>query len=301
MSSNEQPLQETPKVDETANAANVAPVEQSAAPAPAPAPKKKKKSVLAATKDLHKTSVSDETMIRFDDVTKTYHLYKNDKGRFFGMFGFRPKRYYMGSVNANEHLSFEIKKGEAVAFLGHNGAGKSTALKMITGVTHQTSGTVEVNGRVSALLELKAGFDSQLTGRENIALRGQILGIDKDELAELEPKIIEFADLGMYIDQPMRSYSSGMKSRLGFAFAVSTDPEILVVDEALAVGDRAFKRKCLKRIRQIMMDENVTVLFVTHASATAQEFCSRGIVLDKGSKVFEGTIEDATEYYEANY
>lgn len=270
-------------------------------PEPTPPPTRKKKSVLAATKDLHKTSVSDEVMIRFTDVTKRYHLYKNDRGRFLGMFGIRPKGLYMGTVEANSHLSFEIKRGEAVAFLGHNGAGKSTALKMITGVTHQTSGTIEVNGRVSALLELKAGFDNQLTGRENIALRGQIMGIDREELKELEPQIIKFADLGMYIDQPMRSYSSGMRSRLGFAFAVSTDPEILVVDEALSVGDRAFKRKCLKRIRQIMMDENVTVLFVTHASSTAQQFCSRGIVLAKGSKVYEGSIEDATAYYEENY
>ena len=269
-------------------------------PKPTPPPRKKK-SVLAATKDLHKTSVSDEVMIRFDNVTKRYHLYKNDRGRFLGMFGIRPKRLYMGTVEANRHLSFEIKRGEAVAFLGHNGAGKSTALKMITGVTHQTSGTIEVNGRVSALLELKAGFDNQLTGRENIELRGQIMGIDSEEMKELAPQIISFADLGMYIDQPMRSYSSGMRSRLGFAFAVSTDPEILVADEALAVGDRAFKRKCLKRIRQIMMDENVTVLFVTHASATAQEFCSRGIVLAKGEKVFEGPIEDATQYYEENF
>ena len=284
-------------VDEAAKV-ETAPSEEAQAPAPA---KKRRRSVLAATKDLHKTSVSDEVMVRFDDVTKRYHLYKNDRGRFLGMFGIRPKSLYMGTVNANDHLSFEIKKGEAVAFLGHNGAGKSTALKMITGVTHPTSGTIEVNGRVSALLELKAGFDSQLTGRENIRLRGQILGIDPEEMKELEPKIIKFADLGMYIDQPMRSYSSGMRSRLGFGFAVYIDPEILVVDEALSVGDRAFKRKCLRQIRKIMMDENVTVLFVTHASKTAQEFCSRGIVLAHGSKVFDGSIEEATAYYEENY
>ena len=204
-------------------------------------------------------------------------------------------------MNASDDLSFEIKKGEAVAFLGHNGAGKSTALKMVTGVTHPTSGTVEVKGRVSALLELTAGFDMQLTGRENIALRGQIMGLNKHEIAELEPGIIEFADLGLYIDQPMKSYSSGMRARLGFAFAVAINPEILVVDEALSVGDRAFQKKCIERIREIMMDENVTVLFVTHASATAKQFCSRGIVLDKGTKVFDGSIEDATKYYEENY
>ena len=256
---------------------------------------------LADAKDLHKTSVSDEVVIRFDHVTKTYNLYKSDRGRFLGIFNFKKRGQYLGSVNASDDLSFEIKKGEAVAFLGHNGAGKSTALKMVTGVTHPTSGTVEVKGRVSALLELTAGFDMQLTGRENIALRGQIMGLNKQDIAELEHGIIEFADLGLYIDQPMKSYSSGMRARLGFAFAVAINPEILVVDEALSVGDRAFQKKCIDRIREIMMDENVTVLFVTHASATAKQFCSRGIVLDKGTKVFDGSIEDATKYYEDNY
>ncbi len=207
----------------------------------------------------------------------------------------------MGSVDASKDLSFEIKKGEAVAFLGRNGAGKSTTLKMVTGVTHPTSGEIRVEGRVSALLELTAGFDPQLTGRENISLRGQILGLNRSEIKELEPDIIDFAELGLYIDQPMRTYSSGMKARLGFAFAVAIDPEILVVDEALSVGDRAFQKKCIDRIREIMMDENVTVLFVTHTSSTAKEFCSRGIVLDKGTKVFDGTIDDATTYYEENY
>lgn len=263
--------------------------------------KKAEEGKLSDARDLHKTSVSDEVVIRFDNVTKTYNLYKNDRGRFLGIFNYKKKGMFIGSVNANNNLSFEIKKGEAVAFLGLNGAGKSTALKMVTGVTHPTSGTVEVNGRVSALLELTAGFDAQLTGRENINLRGQILGLSKREIAEIEPEVIDFAELGLYIDQPMRTYSSGMKARLGFAFAVAIDPEILVVDEALSVGDRAFRKKCIARIREIMMDENVTVLFVTHASATAKEFCSRGIVLDKGTKVFDGTIEDATAYYEAHY
>lgn len=256
---------------------------------------------LADAKDLHKTSISDEVVIRFDHVTKTYNLYKSDRGRFLGIFNLKKRGQYLGSVNASDDLSFEIRKGEAVAFLGHNGAGKSTALKMVTGVTHPTTGTVEVKGRVSALLELTAGFDMQLTGRENIELRGQIMGLNKQEIAELEPGIIDFADLGLYIDQPMKSYSSGMRARLGFAFAVAINPEILVVDEALSVGDRAFQKKCIERIREIMMDENVTVLFVTHASATAKQFCSRGIVLDKGTKVFDGTIEDATKYYEDNY
>ena len=256
---------------------------------------------LSDARNVHKTSVSEEVVIRFDDVTKTYNLYKNDRGRFLGIFNYKKKGIFLGSVDANSHLTFEVKKGEAVAFLGRNGAGKSTALKMITGVTHPTSGRVEVSGRVSALLELSAGFDKQLTGRENLYLRGQILGMKKSQIKSIEDEVVDFAELGLYIDQPMRTYSSGMKARLGFAFAVAIDPEILVVDEALSVGDRSFKEKCIARIREIMMDENVTVLFVTHSSTTAQEFCSRGIVLDSGVKMFDGTIEDATAYYEKNY
>lgn len=251
--------------------------------------------------DTQKTCVSDEVVISFNDVTKTYNLYKNDRGRFLGIFNYNKKGVFLGSVDAANHLSFEVKRGEAVAFLGRNGAGKSTTLKMVTGVTHPTSGTIKVNGRVSALLELTAGFDAQLTGRENISLRGQILGISKAEIAKIEPEVIEFAELGLYIDQPMRTYSSGMKARLGFAFAVAIDPEILVVDEALSVGDKAFQKKCIARIREIMSDENVTVLFVTHTSSTAKEFCSRGIVLDKGTKVFDGPIDEATAYYEEHY
>ena len=147
-------------------------------------------------------------------------------------------------------------------------------------------------------VELTAGFDRNLTGRENIHLRGQAVGMTPQEIQELEPKVVKFADLGSYIDQPVRTYSSGMKARLGFAFAVSSDPEILVVDEALSVGDKRFRKKCMRRIRHIMQDENVTVLFVTHASATAQEFCTRGIVLEHGRLRFDGPLEDAIRIYE---
>ena len=264
---------------------------------------KEAESSLADAKSYHKTSVSNEVAIEFDHVTKIYRLYRNDRQRLRDLFKRKrkQKKILLGETYANDDLSFTIKKGEAVAFLGHNGAGKSTALKLITGVVHPTKGKVTVNGRVSALLELTAGFDMQLTGRENINLRGQILGLKKEQIKALEPGVIEFADLGLYIDQPMRTYSSGMRARLGFGFAVAIEPEILVVDEALSVGDRAFKKKCIERIREIMMDENVTVLFVTHSSSTAQEFCSRGIVLDQGKKVYDSTIEDAMEYYEANY
>lgn len=254
---------------------------------------------LAGTKEVHQGSVSDEVIIRFDHVTKTYKLYKNDQGRFLGLFNI--KRGLLKEVDANDDLSFEIRKGEAVAFLGLNGAGKSTALKMITGVTYPTKGEVTVNGRVSALLELTAGFNKQLTGRENIHLRGQIQGMTEAEIAAIEPSVVEFADLGLYIDQPVKSYSSGMRSRLGFAFAVAVDPEVLVVDEALSVGDRSFRTKCIARIREIMLNENVTVLFVTHSPSTAQMFCNRGIVLEHGRMLFDGSIDDAVKFYEDKY
>ncbi len=238
---------------------------------------------------------SNDIAIEFDGVTKSYKLFKNDRARFLAAFS--SKAAYK-EVRANDNLSFTIRRGEAVAFLGTNGAGKSTALKIITGVSHPTSGKVTVHGRVSALLELSAGFDGQLSGRENIAFRGQLWGLSAEEIAELEPRIIDFAELGDYIDQPMRTYSSGMKARLGFAFASSIKPDILVVDEALSVGDRRFAKKCLARVHEIMSDSQVTVLFVTHSSTSAKEFCKRGIVLDRGRNIYDADIKDAIAYYE---
>lgn len=236
-----------------------------------------------------------EIAVQFEHVTKKYKLFKSDRARFLATFS---KGVSYKEVNANNDLSFTIKRGDAVAFLGNNGAGKSTALKMITGVLYPTHGRVTVHGRVSALLELSAGFDPQLSGRENISFRGQLWGLSNQEIKELEPDIIDFAELGDYIDQPMRTYSSGMKARLGFAFASSIKPDILVVDEALSVGDRRFSRKCLTRVREIMSDSHVTVLFVTHSSSAAKEFCKRGIVLENGKDVFEGEIKSAIQFYE---
>lgn len=234
--------------------------------------------------------------IEFKHVTKEYKLYSGDRARFLGLIS---KKVKFETVRANDDLSFQIRKGESVAFLGSNGAGKSTALKIITGVVYPTSGEVIVNGRVSALLELSAGFDAQLTGRQNIFMRSQIWGLPKEEIRQLEPKIIEFADLGSYIDQPMRTYSSGMKARLGFAFASSINPDILVVDEALSVGDKKFSKKCRARVDEIMANGDVTVLFVTHSTAAAKDFCERGLVIEKGKKLFDGTIQEAIDFYES--
>ena len=234
------------------------------------------------------------TVIEFKNVTKTYKLFKSDRQRFKSIFS--KKASYKKKVAVN-NLSFKIEKGESVALFGKNGAGKSTILKMITGVAYPTSGEITVNGRVSALLELTAGFDPEFTGRENIYFRGQLFGMSNAEIKELEPEIVDFADLNDYIDQPVRTYSSGMKARLGFAINVSIKPEILIVDEALSVGDSEFKKKCLEKINQIVGEKDVTFLFVTHSAGVAQSFCKRGMVMRQGKLLFDSNIEEAIDFY----
>ena len=203
------------------------------------------------------------------------------------------------TIVAVNNLSFEVKKGEGLALIGRNGAGKSTILKMVTGVAFPTKGEIFVDGKISALLELSSGFDVESSGIENIYLKCSLLGMTREEIDEVLDDIVEFADIGDYIEQPLRSYSSGMKSRLGFAICVNVKPDILIVDEALSVGDKNFKKKCIKRVRELMADNNVTLLFVTHSLSTALEFCQRGIVLEQGKKLFEGPIQEAIEFYDA--
>ena len=239
---------------------------------------------------------NNDVVIKFDHVTKEYRLYKTEKARFRGLF-FKNVPYKVNK--AVNDLSFTVKRGDAISFIGRNGAGKSTILKMITGVTFPTSGEVEVNGKISALLELSAGFDANFTGRENIYLKCELMGFTEDEIKEMEPGIIEFADIGDYIDQPLRSYSSGMKARLGFAICVSVKPDILIIDEALSVGDKNFRKKCTQRVREIMSSEEVTLLFVTHSLDAAKDFCKRGIVLEKGVMLFDGEVDEAIEFYDA--
>ena len=156
---------------------------------------------------------------------------------------------------------------------------------------------IDVDGRVSALLELTSGFDPEFTGRENIYLKGQILGIKDNEIKKMEKDIVDFAELEEYIDQPVRTYSSGMKSRLGFSINVNINPEILIVDEALSVGDESFKKKCIKKVNEEIKKDDVTLLFVTHTTSVAKEFCKRGMVMDSGKMIFDGDIEKAIERY----
>ena len=168
---------------------------------------------------------------------------------------------------------------------------------MITEVAYPTTGDIILRGRVSALLELTSGFDPEFTGRENIYLKGQILGLSNEEIKKLEKTIIDFAELDEYIDQPVRTYSSGMKARLGFSINVNIEPEILIVDEALSVGDEEFRRKCIRKINQLIEKEHITLLYVTHATKTVKDFCKRGMIMQEGKLIFDGEIDEAVKIY----
>ncbi|MEE0868668.1 MAG: ABC transporter ATP-binding protein [Ruminococcus sp.] len=235
-----------------------------------------------------------EPIITFKNVSKTYILYKNDQARFKALF-IKPKN--PKTNKALNDVSFEINRGESVGIVGDNGAGKSTLLKMITGVAFPDEGEIIVNGKVAALLELTAGFSMEMTGRENIYLKGYILGLEDDYIKTIEDNIIEFAELGDYIDQPVRTYSSGMKMRLGFAINVNIEPDVLVVDEALAVGDASFKKKCKNKIKEIIA-AGTTVLYVSHSAASVKEICPRSIFLKKGTVIFDGPTEETLKVYE---
>jgi len=237
----------------------------------------------------------NKVVIEFKNVTKRYKLYKSDKQRLIAVFSKRVK--YKEKLAVND-VSFQIRQGESVAFLGKNGAGKSTILKMMTEVAFPTSGEIMIDGRVSALLELSSGFDMEMTGRDNIYLKGQLYGLRNSEIAELEDTIVEFAELDEYIDQPVRTYSSGMRARLGFAVSINIRPEILIVDEALSVGDKEFRKKCRQKVNEIIEKDNVTLVFVTHSIGMAKEFCKRGIVMKKGKLVYDSDIDDAIKYYD---
>lgn len=235
----------------------------------------------------------NKPIISFKNVTKVYTLYKNDQERFRALFH-KPKN--VKKHKALNNVTISVNGGEAVGIIGDNGAGKSTLLKMITGVTFPTEGTVSVTGKVAALLELTAGFSNEMTGRENIYLKGYILGLKDEYIKEIEERIIDFAQLGDYIDQPVRTYSSGMKMRLGFAINVNIEPDILVVDEALSVGDANFKKKCKNKITEIIKS-GTTVLYVSHSIDSVKEICPRAIYLKKGTVIFDGEVNEAARIY----
>lgn len=240
------------------------------------------------------TKVSDP-IITFKNVSKTYTLYKDDKARFKALF-FKPRN--AKTNKALNNVSMVINRGESVGIVGDNGAGKSTLLKMITGVAFPDEGEITVDGKVAALLELTAGFSMEMTGRENIYLKGYVLGLEDSYIKQIEEKIIDFAELGDYIDQPVRTYSSGMKMRLGFAININIEPDILVVDEALSVGDASFKKKCKNKIKDLIKS-GVTVLFVSHNKDNVEEVCTRAIYLKSGTVICDGKVEDVLKVYES--
>lgn len=234
--------------------------------------------------------------IELKNVTKTYKIYKKPLNRVVDAL-FNTKKY--DEYNALKGISLEIEEGEAVGVLGKNGAGKSTLLKILTGVTTPTSGDVIVRGKIAAILELNSGFDEELTGRENIFLKGTILGYSKDEMKSKLDEIISFADIGKYMEQPVRTYSSGMKSRLGFAIAVNTDPDILIIDEALSVGDDIFKTKCLAKMTEFRK-AGKTIFFVSHSLFTVKSFCTKCAWIKDGELVEYGKTGKVAASYE-NY
>lgn len=242
--------------------------------------------------------------IRVRDVSKHYVMFERPEDRFKQMvvprlerlIG-RPPRRYFRDFAALSGVSFEVGRGETVGIIGRNGSGKSTLLQIICGTLQPTSGSVEVNGRIAALLELGAGFNPEFTGRENVFLNASILGVPRKEMEWRFDDIARFADIGPFIDQPVKTYSSGMYVRLAFATAINVDPDILVVDEALSVGDEAFQRKCFARIEDIK-DNGGTILFVSHGAPTIVQLCTRAILIDSGEKIFEGRPKAVVGQYQ---
>jgi lipopolysaccharide transport system ATP-binding protein len=235
--------------------------------------------------------------IRVNKLGKAYKQYDNRWGRLLEwVLPFLGSRHRQKWVL--QDISFQLAPGEAVGIIGINGAGKSTLLKLITGTAQPTTGSVVMDGRVAALLELGMGFHSDFTGRQNAYMAGQLIGLTVDEITALMPQIEEFADIGEYIDQPVRVYSSGMQMRLAFSVATVKRPDILIVDEALSVGDAYFQHKSFDRIRQFRQ-LGTTLLIVSHDRTAMQSICDRAILLDGGFLAKQGTPEEVMDYYNA--
>lgn len=234
-----------------------------------------------------------EKAIIVEDVSKKYKLYTTSKERLFDLL--TPKEYGV-DFYALRDVSFTAYKGEVVGFIGINGSGKSTLSNIIAGIVPQTTGTVQVNGETS-LIAVAAGLKGDLTGRDNIEMKLLMLGFNKNQIKELEPDIIEFSELGDFIDQPVKSYSSGMRSRLGFAISVNVDPEILIIDEALSVGDKAFAEKSLAKMNEFK-EEGKTMIFVSHSIGQMKRFCTKILWLEFGQVKEYGDMEKVIPHYE---
>lgn len=234
--------------------------------------------------------------IRVDNVSKLYKLYDKPSDRFKEALGLAGKKKLYKEHYALHNLSFDIKKGECVGIIGTNGAGKSTILKIITGVLNPTEGNVHIDGRISALLELGAGFNQEYTGIENVYVNGTMIGFTREEIDEKMDDILSFADIGDFIYQPVKTYSSGMFVRLAFAVAINIEPEILIVDEALSVGDVFFQNKCYRKFEEFKA-QGKTILFVSHDLSSISKYCDRVVLMNKGQKMSEGLPKDMIDLY----
>jgi len=242
-----------------------------------------------------KTASTTGAAIKASQLSKTYEIFENPRDRFWAIASHG--RWNGGKAFwALRNVSMEVQRGETYGVVGRNGAGKSTLLQVICGVLAPSSGNVSVTGRITALLELGAGLNLEFDGVENIRMTAAILGLSSDELEEKLPQIIEFAQLGDFIRRPVKLYSSGMVMRLAFSAAINFDPDILVIDEALAVGDELFQSKCLRRIQRIK-EGGATVLFVSHSMHAVNQICDRALLLENGEAIFEGAARSATERY----
>lgn len=237
------------------------------------------------------------TAVRFDNVSKSYAVYAKPSDRLRELITFGRRRCHQ-DFWALRDVNLDIERGTTFSILGENGAGKSTLLQLIAGILRPTSGSVEVNGRVSALLELGSGFNPEFTGRENVFLNGAILGLSNKEIERRYPSIVDFAEIGDFIRQPVKTYSSGMVVRLAFAVAINVDPEILLVDEALAVGDIYFRQRCMRKIHE-MHRAGVTIIFVTHNVADVKSLATRTLWMAKGRIVEIGEPDRVVSHYQA--
>ncbi|AQZ95274.1 ABC transporter ATP-binding protein [Halopseudomonas phragmitis] len=238
----------------------------------------------------------EQPVISIRDVSKFYKLYKVSRDRLKEALHPFGKKYHE-DFYAIRGLSLDVRKGEILGIVGRNGCGKSTLLKLISRVLTPNSGEIRVHGKVTALLELGAGFNPEFTGRENIRFYSTILGLSAKEIDALTPVIIEFAELGEFIDQPVKTYSSGMKSRLGFAVAVHVEPDILILDEVLAVGDAVFKRKCFAKMEEFF-NAGKTVLFVSHDASAVNKLCNRAVLIHDGGIILDSVPKEVTKFYE---
>lgn len=235
-------------------------------------------------------------MINVSNIKKVYPLYNNLNDRMKEALSITKKKYHT-DFYALKGVSFDVYQGECVGILGTNGSGKSTILKILTGVLKPTEGEFCLNGKVAALLELGAGFNMEYTGIENLYLSGSIMGFSKKEMDRKIPEILEFADIGDFVYQPVKIYSSGMFVRLAFAFMINVEPEILIVDEALSVGDMAFQEKCMTKIKHLKQ-KGVTILFVSHSIAAIRNFCNRAIWIQNGELKLDGIADVICEKYQ---